>query len=79
MAQSAAEISAELTDLYAARAALATGKLVEQAGRGNRLMRFSKLSLTELNNYIAQRESDLEQAQLGEAGKTRRRAIGTYF
>lgn len=79
MAQTAAEISAELTDLYAARAALATGQMVEQAGRGDRLMRFAKMSLTELSAYIQQREADLEQAQAAEAGTPRRRAIGTYY
>lgn len=77
--QTAAEISAELSELYAARAALAKGERVEQVGRGERLMRFAALTLTELNNYIQQREVDLEQAQAVEAGKTRRRAIGVYF
>ncbi|MCW1985585.1 UNVERIFIED_ORG: hypothetical protein M2348_001317 [Sphingomonas sp. R1F5B] len=79
MAQSAAEIQAELTDLYAARAQMATGKMVEQAGRGSRIMRFSKMTLTELDAYIQRRERDLEQAQASEAGTPRRRAIGTYF
>lgn len=79
MAQTAAEISAELTELYAARKALATGQMVEQAGRLSRFMRFSKMSLTELNTYIQQREADLEQALAAEAGLSRRSAIGTYF
>ncbi|PTR08687.1 hypothetical protein C8K11_111133 [Novosphingobium sp. GV055] len=79
MAQSSAEIQAELTDLYAARAALAKGQMVEQAGRGMRLMRFAKMTLPELDAYIQRREQDLEQAKAVEAGTPRRRAIGTYF
>lgn len=77
--QTAAEISAELSDLYAARATLATGGRIEQVGRDGRLVRYAKMTLTEINTYIQQREVDLEQAQLAEAGKSRRRAIGTYF
>ena len=52
---------------------------VEQAGRGSRIMRFSKMTLTELDAYIQRRERDLEQAQASEAGTPRRRAIGTWF
>lgn len=77
--QTAAEISAELSDLYAARAALAKGERVEQVGRGERMMRFAKMTLTELNTYIQQREVDLEQAQAAESGVSRRRAIGAYY
>ncbi|WP_333837942.1 hypothetical protein [Novosphingobium sp.] len=79
MAQSAAEIQSELTDLYAARQQRATGKMVEQAGRGNRFMRFAVMTLTELDAYIQRREEDLAQAQAAENGKPRRRAIGTFF
>jgi len=79
MAQSAADIQEELTDLYAARRYLATGKMPEQIGRGTRFMRFTKMTLTELDAYIQRRERDFEQAQATEAGTPRRRAIGTYF
>lgn len=77
--QSAAEISAELTALYAARTALATGQRVTVVWRDGRRMSFDKARLSELSALIQQREADLEQAKAAEAGRPRRRAIGTYF
>jgi hypothetical protein len=77
--QTAAEISAELTLLYAARTALATGTKVAEVWRDGRRITYTETSLNDLNTYIAQREADLEQAQAVEAGRPRRRAIGTYF
>lgn len=79
MAQTAAEISAELTILYAARVSLAKGERVDEMMRDGRKMSFGKMSMKDLNELIQQRESDLAQAEAVEAGGTRRQAIGTYF
>lgn len=77
--QTAAEIAAELADLYTARASLATGMQIEQTDRNGRRLRFTRMTLSELNAYIQQREADLQQAQNAEAGQSRRFAVGTYF
>ena len=77
--QTAAEISTELTALYAARATLASGAKIAEVWRDGRRITYSQVSLSELNNYIASRETDLERAQAVEAGRPKRRAIGTFF
>lgn len=77
--QTAAEIAADLTALYAARTSLAKGERVDEVWRDGRRLTFGKVTLKDLNNLISQRESDLAKAQAVEAGAPSRRAIGTYF
>jgi len=75
--QTAAEIAAELTVLYAARTKLAAGERVEDVWRNGRRMKFTAMTLPQINEAIQQREVDLEQAQAAEAGGSRRQDIGT--
>lgn len=77
--QTAAEIAADLTALYAARSSLAKGERVDEVWRDGRRLTFGKVSLKDMNDLIAQREEDLSKAQATEAGTPSRRAIGTYF
>lgn len=77
--QTAAEIAADLTALYAARTSLANGERVDEVWRDGRRLTFGKVTLKDLNDLISQREGDLAKAQAVEAGAPSRRAIGTYF
>lgn len=77
--QTAADITAELTELYAARAKLAKGERVDEVWRDGRRLTFGKVTLDSLNALIQQREADLSRAEASEAGTPSRRAIGTYF
>jgi hypothetical protein len=73
------EILADLEDYRAARSALVKGERVERVARDGRLMQLASLSLDEIEAAIAGLEREYEQASATEAGRPRRRAIGTYF
>lgn len=75
-----AVIAAELEEARKARAAFISGKRVEDMSRGDRRMKFSKMSLAEFNSAITdlQREYDDAVASAG-AGRPRRRAIGIRY
>lgn len=76
MAETAADIAADLVVLRAARTKLANGERVEEVWRSGRRLTFGKVSLKDMTALIEQRERDLEAATASEAGKPRRRGIG---
>lgn len=73
------EILADLTSYRAARTALATGERVEDVWRDGRRMRLATMSLSEINQAIADLQVEYQQAASVENGGPRRSAIGTYF
>lgn len=73
------EILADLTAYRAARTALVTNERVEDVWRDGRRMRLATLSLSEINQAIADLQVEYQQAASVEAGGARRSAIGTYF
>lgn len=75
MAETAADISADLVLLRAARTKLATGQHIKEVWRSGRRLVYADISLRDLDNLIARRESDLACATSVEAGGRRRRAI----
>ncbi len=75
MAETAADIRADLVVLRAARTKLATGERIKEVMRSGRKLANSEVSLEDLTNLIAIRESDLAAAEAAEAGGKRRRAI----
>lgn len=75
MAETAADIAADLVLLRAARTKLATGQRVEEVWRSGRRLTYGRVTLQSLNDLIAVRENDLAAAEASEAGKKRRRAI----
>lgn len=75
MAETAADIAADLVLLRAARTKLATGQRVEEVRRSGRRLTYGRVTLQSLNDLIAVRENDLAAAEAAEAGKKRRRAI----
>lgn len=76
MAETAADIAAELELLRAARRTLAVGERIEDVWRSGRRLIYATVTLKELDALILRRENDLAAAEAGEAGKRRRRAIG---
>lgn len=79
MAETAAQISADLVVLRAARTALAAGERVDEVARGGRRLVHGKVTLDGLSKLIKVRETDLEAATNAEAGRARRGAIGSYY
>lgn len=75
MAETAADIAADLVLLRAARTKLATGQRVEEVWRSGRRLTYGKVTLESLNSLITARENDLACATATEAGNKRRRAI----
>lgn len=75
MAETAAEISADLVALRSARTKLAIGQRVEEVWRSGRRLTYGKITLESLNTLITARENDLACATATEAGSKRRRAI----
>jgi hypothetical protein len=64
MARTSAEIQADLTLLYAARTAAATGQSYTlDTGQGRQSV--TRANLTEINRAIQQLEADLEEITLG--------------
>ncbi len=76
MAETAADIAADLVLLRAARTKLAVGERIEDVWRSGRRLVYATVSLKELDALILRRENDLAGAEAGEAGRSRRRAIG---
>lgn|GEM_PF-1814506 len=76
MAETAAEISAELVILREARRKLAKGERVKDVWRAGRRIVYAEVTLDQLNKTIQMRERDLEAAEAAEGGRSRRRAIG---
>ena len=76
MAETAADIAADLVLLRAARTKLAVGERIEDVWRSGRRLVYATVSLSELDKLILRRENDLAAAQADEAGRPRRRAIG---
>lgn len=74
--RTSAEISAELTQFRAARTALVTGERVEDVWRDGRRMRLATLSLSEINQAIADLVREYDMALAAEDGRPRRRPIG---
>ena len=75
MAETAADIAADLLELRAARRKLATGQQIKEVWRSGRRLVYAGVSLEDLDNLIARRENDLACATSSEAGGRRRRAI----
>lgn len=75
MAETAADISAELVQLRAARRTLAMGERIKEVWRSGRRLVRSEVTMAELNALITQRERDLAAAEATEAGRKRRRAM----
>jgi len=76
-----AEIQTWISEAEAARHTLATGSDVADVWRDGRRMRFQKVKLSELTDYIATLRSELVTAQI-DAGVTvtrRRRAISLGY
>lgn len=76
MAETAADIAADLVVLRQARTALAAGERIEEVWRAGRRLTFGKVTLEGLSTLITKREADLASADAVEAGGRRRRAIG---
>lgn len=70
------EIAADLAAYRAARTALVTGERVEDIWKNGRRMRFSTMTLGEINAAINDLMREHEQAVAVEAGSPRRRPIG---
>lgn len=75
MAETAADIAADLVLLRAARTKLAVGERIEDVWRSGRRLVYATVSLDDLKALIKERENDLVAATAAEAGKPRRRAI----
>lgn len=75
MAETAADIAAELVLLRAARRKLAIGERIEDVWRSGRRLVYATVSLSDLDKLIAKRENDLACATASEDGRPRRRAI----
>lgn len=75
MAETAADIAADLVVLRAARTKLAIGERIEDVWRAGRRLVFASVSLDEIDKLIMRRENDLAAAEAAEGGKKRRRAI----
>ena len=75
MAETAADIAADLVLLRAARTKLATGEQIKEVWRSGRRLVYAGVSLDDLDNLISRRESDLACATSSESGGRRRRAI----
>lgn len=75
MAETAADIAADLVLLRAARTKLAVGERIEDVWRSGRRLVYASVSLSELDKLIARRENDLAFAVASEDGRPRRRAI----
>lgn len=76
MAETAADIAAELVLLRAARRKLALGEQIKEVWRSGRRLVYAGVSLEDLDKLIARRENDLACATSSESGGRRRRAIG---
>lgn len=76
MAETVADITADLVALRAARTKLATGEMVREVARAGRKLVNGLPSLSELNALIEQRERDLAAAEAVAAGGLRRSAVG---
>ncbi len=75
MAETVANIEADLVVLRAARTKLASGEMVREVARDGRKLVKGIPTLTELTLLIERRERDLEAAQAVADGYSRRRAI----
>lgn len=75
MAETAADIAADLVLLRAARTKLAVGERIEDVWRSGRRLVYATVTLKDLDALIQKRENDLAAAEAGEAGRPRRRAI----
>lgn len=75
MAETAADIAADLALLRAARTKLAVGERIEDVWRSGRRLVYATVSLSDLDKLIARRENDLASATASEDGRPRRRAI----
>ena len=75
MAESAADIAADLVVLRQARTKLASGQRIEDVWRSGRRLTYGKVTLDDLNKLITARENDLAAAEATENGRPRRRAI----
>jgi hypothetical protein len=73
--ETAADIAADLVLLRAARTKLAVGERIEDVWRSGRRLVYASVTLKEIDALIQKRENDLAQAEAGEAGRPRRRAI----
>lgn len=75
MAETAADIEADLVELRAARRKLATGQQIKEVWRSGRRLVYAGVSLEDLDNLIVRREYDLSCATSSESGGRRRHAI----
>lgn len=74
--RTSAEISAELTDFRAARAALVKGERVTEVWRDGRRIIYAGITLSQIEASISTLEREYESAVDVEAGRQRRRPIG---
>jgi len=75
MAETAADIAADLVVLRQARTDLASGLRIDEVWRAGRRLTYGKVTMKDLNALITQREGDLACATSSETGGRRRRAI----
>jgi gpW len=75
MAETAADIEAELVELRAARKQLALGQRIKEVWRSGRRIVYEGITLTQLDSLISQRECDLAAAECVAAGGRRRRPM----
>jgi hypothetical protein len=73
------EIAVDLADYRAARSALVKGERLEDVWRDGRRMRFSRLSLADINSAIADLEREYAAATSTEAGRPARRPINLAY
>jgi hypothetical protein len=73
------EILTDLVSARAARMALANGERVEDVWRDGKRLRFTTMTLDEMQTLIAGLESEYAQAAAVEGGGRRRRAISLGY
>lgn len=68
-----------LSEAEAARHTLAMGETVAEIMRDGRKVTYSRANLSDLNNYIAWLEAEIERKTNDAAGNPRRSAIGVTY